>query len=82
MIGKPSSPVRREAARKRINPQLAPRCAADPSAWLTRHRRCIRYYEHHPTTAEAIIRWAPIATMTQRITRTTPATRPGPRQFT
>ncbi|MCP2205548.1 hypothetical protein LX90_009290 [Lentzea flava] len=31
MIGKPSCPVRREAARKRINPRLTPRCAADPS---------------------------------------------------
>jgi hypothetical protein len=32
MIGKPSSPVRREAARKRTSPGLEPRCAADPSA--------------------------------------------------
>jgi predicted ATPase len=32
MIGKPSSPVRREAARKRASPKrLVPRCAADPS---------------------------------------------------
>jgi hypothetical protein len=38
--------------------------------------------DHHPATAEAIIRWAAIATMTQRIARGTPATRPGPRHFT
>ena len=34
MIGKPSSPVRREAARKRDQPTLAPRRAADPSSWM------------------------------------------------
>jgi transposase len=51
-------------------------------AWLTSHRRLARDYERHPATAEAIIRWAAIATMTRRITRGTPATRPGPRQFT
>nr|CEL13508.1 Mobile element protein [Kibdelosporangium sp. MJ126-NF4]CTQ99193.1 Mobile element protein [Kibdelosporangium sp. MJ126-NF4] len=47
MIGKPSSPVRREAARKRTSPTLAPRCAADPSAWLFGyHRLTIRYDRH------------------------------------
>ncbi|MFL6127126.1 transposase, partial [Actinophytocola sp.] len=50
-------------------------------AWLTSYRRLARDYERHPATAEAIIRWAAIATMTRRITRGTPATRPGPRQF-
>ncbi len=51
-------------------------------AWLTAHRRLARDYERHPATAEAIIRWAAIATMTRRIARGAPATRPGPRQFT
>jgi hypothetical protein len=43
MIGKPSSPVRREAARKRASPRLAPRRAADPTAWMNGYgklRRC------------------------------------------
>jgi len=51
-------------------------------AWLTGHRRLARDYERHPATAEAIIRWAAIATMTRRIARGTPATRSGPRHFT
>ncbi|GAB3454087.1 hypothetical protein GCM10027436_55450 [Actinophytocola sediminis] len=33
-------------------------------AWLTAHRRLARDYERHPATAEAIIRWAAIATGT------------------
>jgi hypothetical protein len=43
MIGKPSSPVRREAARKRASPRLAPRRAADPTSWMNGYgklRRC------------------------------------------
>jgi len=51
-------------------------------AWLTSYRRLARDYERHPATAEAIIRWAAITTMTRRIARAKPATRPGPRQFT
>lgn len=51
-------------------------------AWLTGYRRLARDYERHPATAEAIIRWAAITTMTRRIAREAPATRPGPRQFT
>ena len=42
-------------------------------AWLTSYRRLARDYERHPATAEAIIRWAAIATMTRRIARGTPA---------
>ncbi len=49
MIGKPSSPVRREAARKRTSHRLAPRCAADPSAWLTGYRRLTLRYERKAT---------------------------------
>ena len=51
-------------------------------AWITSYRRLARDYERHPATAEAIIRWAAINTMTRRIARGTPATRSGPRQFT
>jgi transposase len=51
-------------------------------AWLTSYRRLARDYERHPATSEAIIRWAAITTMTRRIARKKPATRPGPRQFT
>jgi|tagenome__1003787_1003787.scaffolds.fasta_scaffold20309690_1 transposase len=51
-------------------------------AWLTSYRRLARDYERHPATSEAIIRWAAITTMTRRIARAKPATRPGPRQFT
>jgi transposase len=50
-------------------------------AWLTSYRRLARDYERHPATSEAIIRWAAITTMTRRIARGRPATRPGPRQF-
>ena len=75
MIGKPSSPVRREAARKRTSPRLAPRRAADPSAWLTACRRLARDYERHPEVSEGIIRWAAIAGMARRITRGHPARR-------
>ena len=49
-------------------------------AWITSYRRLARDYERHPATVEAIIRWAAINTMTRRIARGTPATRPGPRQ--
>jgi hypothetical protein len=55
MIGKPSSPVRREAARKRASPRLAPRRAADPTAWITSYRRCARDSERLPAHHEAMI---------------------------
>jgi transposase len=48
-------------------------------AWLTTHRRLARDYERHPAHSEAMIRWAAINTMTRRIARGRPATRPGPR---
>ncbi|WP_414706247.1 transposase [Pseudonocardia sp. HH130629-09] len=44
-------------------------------AWLTAHRRLARDYERHPTTAEAMIRWAAINTITRRIARGEPARR-------
>jgi len=48
-------------------------------AWITAHRRLARDYERHPEHSEAMIRWAAINTMTRRITRGHPVTRPGPR---
>jgi hypothetical protein len=69
MIGKPSCPVRREAARKRASPRLAPRCAADPSGWLTRHRRLVRDYERRSEHHEAMVWWATVTIMTRRLTR-------------
>lgn len=47
-------------------------------AWLTAHRRLARDYERHPTTSEAMIRWAAINTMVRRLARGGPVTRPGP----
>jgi hypothetical protein len=44
-----------------------PRRAADPSAWITAHRRLTRDYERDPALSEAMIRWAAINTMTRRI---------------
>jgi transposase len=48
-------------------------------AWLTAHRRLARDYERHPAHSEAMIRWAAINTMTRRLARGRPTTRPGPR---
>ena len=68
MIGKPSSPVRREAARKRTSPQrLVPRCAADPSGWLVRNRRLARDYERLTATSEAMVKVAMIRLMATRL---------------
>jgi hypothetical protein len=58
---------------------LAPRRAADPSSWLTGHRRLARDYETLPERSETFIYWAMIGTMARRIDRGHPATRPGPR---
>jgi hypothetical protein len=53
MIGKPSSPVRREAARKRTSPRLIPRRAADPSAWHNAFNRLQRCYERRENVIDA-----------------------------
>jgi transposase len=50
-------------------------------AWLTAHRRLARDYETHPTTSEAMIRWAAIGGMLGRLTRGGPATRQQRRTF-
>ncbi len=51
-------------------------------AWITAHRRLARDYERNPNNSEAMIRWASINTMTRRLARGAPATRPGPRPLT
>ncbi|MFJ3786310.1 IS5 family transposase [Streptomyces sp. NPDC090093] len=48
-------------------------------SWLTAHRRLARDYEASPARSETMIRWAMIGIMVRRLTRTGPATRPGPR---
>ena len=50
-------------------------------AWLTAHRRLARDYERHPRTAEAMIRWAAINTITRRLARGRPASRQQRRTF-
>ncbi len=50
-------------------------------AWLTAHRRLARDYERNPAVSEAMIRWAAINTITRRIARGCPATRPQRRTF-
>jgi len=50
-------------------------------AWLTAHRRLARDYERHPSTSEAMIRWAAVNTMARRITRGRPAVRQTPRKY-
>jgi hypothetical protein len=42
-------------------PRLAPRRAADPSAWISKYRRTTRDYEHLTASHEATILWAMIA---------------------
>jgi putative transposase len=40
-------------------------------AWISKHRRTVRDYEHLPASHEAMILWAMIALMTRRLARTT-----------
>jgi len=71
MIGKPSSPVRREAARKRTSPN-GWHLAARPThpAWISKFRRCVRDYETLPAHHEAVVHIAMIMTMSRRLART------------
>ncbi len=55
MIGKPSSPVRREAARKRTSLRLTPRCAAHPSAWYYGMKRLRIRWERRDDIHEAFL---------------------------
>ncbi|OJF10747.1 IS5 family transposase [Couchioplanes caeruleus] len=50
-------------------------CVERTLAWLVAHRRLARDYERLPTTSEALIRWAAIAGILNRIDRGHPATR-------
>jgi transposase len=36
-------------------------------AWITSHRRCARDYERLPASHEAMVLWAMIALMSQRL---------------
>ena len=38
-------------------------------AWISKHRRTTRDYEHLPASHEAMILWAMIALMTRRLAR-------------
>jgi transposase len=40
-------------------------------AWISKHRRTVRDYEHLPASHEAMILWAMIALMTRRLAQTT-----------
>jgi len=51
-------------------------------SWLTAHRRLARDYEASPARSETMIRWAMIGIMVRRLTRSGPATQPGPRPLT
>jgi hypothetical protein len=44
---------------------LVPRCAADPSAWISKHRRTVRDYEWLPDHHQAMVTWAMITIMTR-----------------
>ena len=39
-------------------------------AWISKHRRTVRDYEHLPASHEAMILWAMIALMTRRLAAT------------
>jgi transposase len=41
-------------------------------AWISTHRRCARDYERLPESHEAMVLWAMIAVMTQRLAAQTP----------
>jgi transposase len=68
MIGKPSCPVRREAARKRTKPS-GWHLAARPThpGWLGRFRRLSKDYEYLPVTSEATIYLAMIQILIRRL---------------
>src|SRR5262245_408327 len=40
-------------------------------AWISKHRRTVRDYEHRPASHEAMILWAMIALMTRRLAQPT-----------
>jgi hypothetical protein len=50
-------------------PRLAPRRAAHPTAWISKHRRTIRDYERLPAHHEAMVYWPMIIIMGRRLAR-------------
>ena len=74
MTGKPSCPVRREAAWNRTRPRRAPHRAADPTGWIIMHRRLACDYETKPAHSESMIRLAMISNLAKRATGETPIT--------
>jgi hypothetical protein len=50
-------------------PRLAPRHAANPTAWLMRYHRLVRCYERRPAHHEAMLLWATVHLMTRRLAR-------------
>ncbi|MET9500017.1 IS5 family transposase [Streptomyces sp. NPDC006552] len=59
--------------------QVQPKGAIERTfSWLTAHRHLARDYETIPARSETVIRWAMIGIMVRRLTRGSPATRPGP----
>ncbi|HET7246331.1 MAG TPA: hypothetical protein VFJ07_15980 [Streptosporangiaceae bacterium] len=59
-------------------PRLAPRRAAHPSAWITRHRRTVRDYERLAAHHETYVYWAMIIVITRRLARQPAAASPLP----
>ncbi|MFJ9447315.1 hypothetical protein ACIRRH_36500, partial [Kitasatospora sp. NPDC101235] len=69
MTGKPSCPVRREAARKRTCHGQVPRRAADPTVWLGGFRRLHRRYERKADHFAAFAGIAAALICTRRLAR-------------
>ena len=47
-------------------------------AWISKHRRTTRDYEHLPASHEAMILWAMVALMTRRLAQPTHLISAGP----
>jgi hypothetical protein len=71
MTGKPSCPVRREAARNRTRPQREPHRAADPTSWLSGYRRLSPRYERHSRNYLAFLGLAAALCCYKRLVRLT-----------
>ena len=62
----------RAQARRRTPSRSCPAAGSwnEPCAWISTHRRCVRDYERLPASHEAMVLWAMIALMTQRLAQT------------
>ena len=77
-IGHKHWPPEQQAAKRtslqdhRGAPEVLPRrwVVERTLAWITSHRRCARDYERPPASHEAMVLWAMIALMTQRLAHT------------